>query len=336
VAIVQGATTASQFTIPPPSPVIRETDLEKIVCLGRGKVRDCYPADDGRLVFVTTDRLSAFDVVMPNGIPDKGRVLNGLTLFWFHHLHATLQNMHVGHHLVASTVESYPTCFWPYRAQLQGRSMMVRKVKILPVECIVRGYLAGSGWKSYKKDRTVCGISLPEGLRESDQLPEILFTPSTKAETGHDENISFEEMIVVLATKLGKSESDALALAEKLKYASAVIYKEASDYAREKGIIIADTKFEFGLDADDNLVLADEVLTPDSSRFWDMEKYEPGRDQESFDKQFVRNYLETLGWDKTPPGPELPMEIIEGTRQRYLEAYYRITGKNLPTLPSAA
>ncbi|HEY3416868.1 MAG TPA: phosphoribosylaminoimidazolesuccinocarboxamide synthase [Armatimonadota bacterium] len=291
------------------------TDMPSLALLNRGKVRDIYAVDPQRLLIVATDRLSAFDVVMPNGIPDKGRVLTQISLFWFNLLRDVARN-----HLISAQVQVYPPEIKKYRSQLEGRSMLVRRVKILPIECIVRGYLAGSGWKEYKEKGTVCGIQLPAGLRESDKLPEPLFTPSTKAESGHDMNISPTEA----AKLIGRD------LASKVEQTTLGLYKKAADYARTRGIIIADTKFEFGLDEGGNLILADEVLTPDSSRFWDVEKYQPGQPQESFDKQFVRDYLETLDWDKTPPGPVLPEEIIEGTRKRYLEAYERLAGKPLP------
>lgn len=290
------------------------TELPDVALLSRGKVRDVYAIDDARLLFVATDRISAFDVIMPNGIPDKGRVLTQISLFWFALLQDTVQN-----HLITADVQAFPPQLQPYRAQLDGRSMLVRRVKIQPIECIVRGYLAGSGWKEYQQSGTVCGIPLPAGLRESDKLPTPIFTPSTKAEQGHDINISPAEA----ATIVGEP------IARQLEDASLALYNQAAAYALTRGIIIADTKFEFGLDDNGNLVLADEVLTPDSSRFWDVETYQPGCAQESFDKQYVRDYLETLDWDKEPPAPVLPDDVVAGTRAKYLEAYRRLTGHAL-------
>jgi phosphoribosylaminoimidazole-succinocarboxamide synthase len=291
------------------------TELPELTLLNRGKVRDVYAVDDERLLFIASDRISAFDAVMPNGIPDKGRVLTQISLFWFARLQTLIRT-----HLLTAEVAAYPAMLQAYRAQLDGRSMLVRRVKILPVECIVRGYLAGSGWKEYKKQGTVCGIPLPTGLRESDQLPQPLFTPSTKADSGHDENISPAEAARILGDDL----------AARVATASVALYQAAAEYALSRGIIIADTKFEFGLDADGNLVLADEVLTPDSSRFWDVDLYRPGCSQDSFDKQYVRDYLETLDWNKEPPAPALPEVVVAGTRAKYLEAYRRLTGEELP------
>jgi phosphoribosylaminoimidazole-succinocarboxamide synthase len=251
---------------------------------------------------------------MPTPIPDKGVVLTQMSLFWFDFLKDLTEN-----HLVTAEVSRYPEACAPYREELSRRSMLVVKAEPLPVECIVRGYLAGSGLKEYRREGTVCGIKLPEGLREADRLPEPIFTPSTKAQEGHDVNISFEECARLIGEEL----------AEKVRDLSLAIYKKASAYAEERGIIIADTKFEFGL-YEGRLVLIDEVLTPDSSRFWPKDRYEPGRSQESFDKQFLRDWLEEIGWDKKPPAPELPPEIVEKTRQRYLEALKRLTGKDLP------
>ena len=293
--------------------VLLRSDLPGIPIVNRGKVRDVYAVDDQRLLIVATDRISAFDVVMPNGIPDKGRVLTQLSLFWFQ------RSQVVRNHLISANVSVYPSRLRPFRDQLDGRSMLVRKLKIVPIECIVRGYLAGSGWKEYKQHGTLCGISLPAGLRESDKLPAPIFTPSTKAESGHDINITHAQA----ATLVGER------IAQQLAETSIALYKAAADYASMRGIIIADTKFEFGLDEGNNLLLADEVLTPDSSRFWDVEKYEPGRAQESFDKQYVRDYLESLDWPKEPPAPILPDEVIARTREKYLEAYARIVGKPL-------
>jgi len=290
------------------------TEIPILSLLARGKVRDIYNVDEARLLFVATDRISAFDVVMPNGIPDKGRVLTQISLFWFEKLRAIAHN-----HLITADVRTYPPILRPYAEQLEGRSMLVRRVKIQPVECIARGYLSGSGWKEYRQNGTVCGIKLPPGLRESDKLPAPIFTPSTKAESGHDQNITMAQAVGIVGEHL----------AGKLRDTSLKLYQAAADYALTHGIIIADTKFEFGIDAGGNLVLADEVLTPDSSRFWEVAKYEPGRPQESFDKQYVRDYLETLKWNKEPPAPVLPDEVVTGTRARYLEAYERLTGKKL-------
>jgi phosphoribosylaminoimidazole-succinocarboxamide synthase len=296
------------------STALLTTDIPALSLLNRGKVRDVYTVDNSRLLFIATDRLSAFDVVMPNGIPDKGRVLTQISLFWFEKFHEMVRN-----HLITADVRTYPPILRPYSDQLTGRSMLVRKVKILPIECIVRGYLSGSGWKEYQRSGTVCGIQLPAGLRESDKLPAPIFTPSTKAETGHDQNITLAQTTTIVGERL----------AVMLQETSIKIYQAAADYARTRGIIIADTKFEFGLDDGGNLILADEALTPDSSRFWDVAKYEPGRAQDSFDKQYVRDYLETLDWKKEPPGPMLPDEVVAGTRAKYLEAYERLTGKPL-------
>ncbi len=290
-----------------------ETNFPGLKLLHRGKVRDLYEVD-GDLLMVATDRISAFDVVMPTPIPDKGKVLTQLSVFWFDFLKDLVPN-----HLITAEVEDFPPACKPYAEDLHLRSMLVRKTKPLPVECIVRGYLAGSGLKEYRRSGTVCGIKLPEGLQEADKLPEPIFTPSTKAQEGHDVNITFEEC----ARLIGED------LANKVRELSLEIYKKAASYAEERGIIIADTKFEFGL-LGDELLLIDEVLTPDSSRFWPREDYEPGRPQKSFDKQFLRDWLEEIGWDKRPPAPELPPDIVEKTRARYLEAYKRLTGKELP------
>jgi len=291
------------------------TEIPILSLLARGKVRDIYNVDEARLLFVATDRISAFDVVMPNGIPDKGRVLTQISLFWFEKLRAIAHN-----HLITADVRTYPPILRPYAEQIEGRSMLVRRVKIQPIECIARGYLSGSGWKEYRQSGAVCGIKLPPGLRESDKLPSPIFTPSTKAESGHDQNITMAQAVGIVGEHL----------ADKLRDTSIKLYQVAADYALTHGIIIADTKFEFGLDAGGNLTLADEVLTPDSSRFWDLAKYEPGRAQESFDKQYARDYLEALKWNKEPPAPVLPDEVVAGTRARYLEAYQRLTGKTLP------
>ncbi len=292
------------------SEVILKTDFKDLKLFRRGKVRDVYDLGD-KLLIVSTDRISCFDVVLPSGIPDKGKVLTGISIFWFDFIKDI-----IGHHLITADVHKYPVPLQKHKAQLAGRSMLVLKTKALPVECVVRGYLAGSGWKEYQKTKSVCGISLPEGLKESDPLPEVIFTPTTKADVGHDEGVNqkyVEELV-------GKE------VATRLKNVSIEIYKRASDYALKKGIIIADTKFEFGIHKDE-IIIIDEVLTPDSSRFWPSADFAPGASQPSFDKQFVRDYLETLEWDKTPPGPELPKEIIQATREKYLEAYRRLTSQ---------
>ncbi|CUS98519.1 phosphoribosylaminoimidazolesuccinocarboxamide synthase [Candidatus Kryptobacter tengchongensis] len=279
----------------------------------RGKVRDVYEAD-GYLLIVATDRISAFDVVLPNPIPYKGYVLNQISVFWFKFLSGVVKT-----HFITDDVNLFPEIFKKSYEQVVYRSMLVKKAKPLPVECIVRGYISGSAWKEYKKYGSVCGIKLPEGLRESDKLSEPIFTPSTKAETGHDENITFEKVVDLIGGEL----------AEKVRDLSLRIYIEAEEYARKKGIIIADTKFEFGLDENGELILIDEVLTPDSSRFWPLSEYEPGKPQPSFDKQYVRDYLESINWDKKPPAPELPEEVIKKTSDKYLEAYRLLTGEDL-------
>ncbi|GAB4337965.1 MAG: phosphoribosylaminoimidazolesuccinocarboxamide synthase [Desulfobulbaceae bacterium] len=291
-----------------------QTELQGLHLLHRGKVRDMYeiPGHDDKLLMIATDRISAYDVVMDDPVPGKGKVLTSLSLFWFDLLDDILPN-----HLITADVAEYPEVCRKHTEQLEGRSMLVRRARVLPVECIVRGYLSGSFWKAYQKDTNVCGFELPAGMRESDKFPAPLFTPSTKAEQGdHDENISLERMREIIGNTL----------AEKVADVSVRLYEKAADYAREKGIIIADTKFELGLTGDGELMLVDEVLTPDSSRFWPLDEYEPGRGQPSFDKQFLRDYLSTLDWDKTPPPPPLPQEIIEKTAARYQEALRRITG----------
>ncbi|HKL22581.1 MAG TPA: phosphoribosylaminoimidazolesuccinocarboxamide synthase [Tichowtungia sp.] len=278
-----------------------------------GKVREIFDAGD-KLLFVASDRISAFDCVMPNGIPDKGAVLNMISKFWFERTGGAVKN-----HMLSTDVADYPAPFNEYEDQLKGRSMLVKKTEVLPVECIVRGYLIGSGWKEYQKSETIGGMPLRSGYKMADKLDEPIFTPSTKAEQGlHDENISFDQMKEIVGEEK----------AEKLKALSLKLYKEAADYALTKGIIIADTKFEFG-ELDGELILIDEALTPDSSRFWPADSYEVGSSPLSYDKQFVRDYLETLDWDKTPPAPALPDEIIEKSRAKYLEAYERLTGKKL-------
>jgi phosphoribosylaminoimidazole-succinocarboxamide synthase len=292
-------------------------ELPGIKKLKSGKVREVFDLGDSYLL-VATDRISAFDCVMPNGIPRKGEVLTQISHFWFDRTAALVPN-----HRLAATQDPLPAVLAPHAAALAGRSMIVKKAKPLSIECVVRGYLAGSGWKEYRANRTVCGIALPEGLEESSELPEPVFTPATKAETGHDENIPFEE-----AARLVGQET-----AERVRSLSLTIYSEARRYAAERGIIIADTKFEFGY-VDGDLILIDEVLTPDSSRFWPADQYQPGRGQPSFDKQFVRDYLETLDWDKCPPAPALPPEIVAKTQAKYLDAYERLTGRPLTPVPA--
>ena len=289
-----------------------QLELPGIRKIKSGKVREIFDLGDS-LLLVATDRISAFDCIMPNGIPRKGEVLTQLSHFWFERFSALVPN-----HLLARADDPLPASLKLFAGQLLRRSMIVRKARPLAIECVVRGYLAGSGSKEYQKQQTVCGIKLPAGLQESSELPEPIFTPATKAETGHDENISFAE-----AVKIVGPDHAELARATSLK-----LYTDARAYARQRGIIIADTKFEFGV-ADGKLILIDEVLTPDSSRFWPADQYQPGRGQPSFDKQFVRDYLETLDWDKTPPAPALPPEVVAKTQAKYLEAYERLTGKKL-------
>jgi len=290
--------------------IVWETNLPGLKFLNRGKVRDLYEVGD-RLLIVATDRLSAFDVVLPTPIPDKGRVLTQLSLFWFDLLRDVIPN-----HVLSAA--DFPPELAAYREQLEGRSMLCKKTKPLPVECVVRGYLSGSGLKDYRATGKICGIPLPAGLQESDRLPEPIFTPSTKATAGHDENISFDEAALMIGDEL----------AERVRAVSLDIYRRAVAYAEPRGIILADTKFEFGL-VGDKLIWIDEALTPDSSRFWPADGYLPGRSQPSFDKQYVRDYLERIGWNKQPPGPELPPEVVEATRARYREAYRQLTGHEL-------
>lgn len=295
------------------SHVISTTEFKTLTLKGRGKVRDIYDLGD-RLLIVATDRISAFDVVMPNPIPDKGRVLTQLSKFWFDLTKETLAN-----HVISTEVELFPGECRPYQEMLRGRSMLVVKVDPLPVECVVRGYISGSGWEEYKKTGDVCGIRLPVGLVESSKLEEPIFTPATKAEVGlHDENITFERMEKIIGKEL----------AQKLRSLSMCIYKKARDFAEQKGILIADTKMEFGI-KDGKLLLIDELFTPDSSRFWPKDEYQPGGPQKSFDKQFLRDYLLSIKWDKNPPAPLLPEEVIQKTREKYLEAYERLVGNPL-------
>jgi phosphoribosylaminoimidazole-succinocarboxamide synthase len=295
------------------SRILLQTDFPEFTLHARGKVRDLYSLN-GQLLFVATDRISAFDYVLATGIPEKGRVLTQLSLFWFDFLKDTVKN-----HLVTADVDQYPAPLKKYVDDLRGRSMLVTKAQMIDIECVARGYLSGSGWKEYQQSGAVCGIKLPAGLKESDKLPEPIFTPATKALSGHDENISIEEM----AKRTGKE------LAEKLRDLTLKIYKTAADYAAGRGIIIADTKFEFG-QTSQGLVLADEVLTPDSSRFWPADKYQPGKAQESFDKQFVRDYLEAIKWNKQPPAPSLPEDVARKTSEKYIEAYRILAGRELP------
>ena len=292
---------------------VLQLELPGIKKLKSGKVREIFDLGDAFLL-VATDRISAFDCIMPNGIPRKGEVLTQLSHFWFERFASLIPN-----HLLAGANDPLPAALQPFAATVARRSMIVKKAKPLAIECVVRGYLAGSGWKEYRKSQTVCGIKLPAGLLESSELPEPIFTPSTKAESGHDENISFEEAAKVTGPEI----------AEQARAASLKIYSEARAYARQRGIIIADTKFEFGM-FEGKLILIDEVLTPDSSRFWPADQYQPGRSQPSYDKQFVRDYLETLDWNKTPPAPALPPDVVAKTQAKYFEAYEKITGHALP------
>jgi len=292
---------------------ILKTDFSGLNLISRGKVRDIYDLGDSLLI-VATDRISAFDVIMPNPIPDKGKILTQLSEFWLNYLKDVVEN-----HLISIDAGSFPESCRPYAAQLAGRTMWVKKARVLPVECIVRGYLAGSGWEDYKKTGQLCGIALPKGLIEAQKLPEPVFTPSTKAEQGeHDQNISFDEMARIVGREL----------AEKVRGVAIALYTRASEYAGGRGIILADTKFEFGI-VDGRLMLVDEVLTPDSSRFWPADRYSPGRSPESFDKQFLRDYLKASGWKVSDPAPALPENVIVNTRARYLEALKRLSGKEI-------
>ena len=294
--------------------VLLQTDIPELELYASGKVRDIYRVDSNHLLFVASDRISAFDYVLASGIPEKGRVLTQLSLFWFEFLKDVVPN-----HLTTADIAKYPAELQKYADQLRGRSMLVVSADMVTIECVVRGYISGSGWKEYKNGGSVCGIKLPSGLRESDKLPEPIFTPAIKATSGHDENISFERMVGLAGKELS----------EQLRDISIKIYKTAADYAETRGIIIADTKFEFG-HTPKGLVLADEVLTPDSSRFWPMDKYHPGGAQESFDKQYVRDYLESIKWNKQPPAPGLPSEVAKKTSEKYVEAYTQLTGHPLP------
>ncbi len=290
-----------------------KSELPTLGLLGQGKVRENYDLGE-HILMVATDRISAFDVILPQGIPRKGEVLTGLSVFWFNFLRGVVPT-----HFVTASVAEMPAEVHRYAQQLSGRAMLVRKLKIVPFECVVRGYLAGSGFADYMRSGSISGVALPKGLRESDKLPELIFTPSTKATVGHDENVSFE----TVRKELGGE------LAAKLKELSLKAYSRAADYAGSRGIILCDTKFEWGTTPAGELVLADEVLTPDSSRFWPADGYAPGKPQPSFDKQFVRDYLLSIRWDKKPPAPDLPADIVMRTSERYLEAYRRLTGKTL-------
>jgi phosphoribosylaminoimidazole-succinocarboxamide synthase len=294
--------------------VLLHTDFPDLELYASGKVRDLYLIDNDHLLFVATDRISAFDYVLATGIPQKGRVLTQLSLFWFDFLKSIVPN-----HLTTADVRRYPQELQKHAVQLRGRSMLVVRADMIAIECVVRGYLSGSGWKEYKAEGSVCGIPLPAGLRESDKLPQPIFTPAIKASSGHDENISFDRMVSLAGRELS----------EQLRELSIKVYQTAADYAETRGIIIADTKFEFGR-TPGGLVLADEVLTPDSSRFWPKDKYRPGGPQDSFDKQYVRDYLEAIKWNKQPPAPALPPEVAARTSEKYVEAYTQMTGHPLP------
>ena len=293
--------------------VLHHTEFPNLQLHASGKVRDVYRLDADRLLFVATDRISAFDYILATGIPHKGQVLTQISLFWFDFLKDVVPN-----HLISADVSQYPAELRPYADQLRGRSMIVMNANMFPVECVVRGYISGSAWKEYQASGKVCGIELPKGLRESDQLPEPIFTPATKATTGHDENISFDQMVTIVGAPVS----------EELRHLTLTVYKKAADYARQRGIIIADTKFEFG-QTPKGVTLADEVLTPDSSRFWPADRYQPGKAQDSYDKQYVRDYLEEIRWNKQPPAPALPTEVARKTSEKYLEAYQQLTGRKL-------
>src|SRR5215467_8699026 len=294
-------------------PVLLQTNFPDLELFASGKVRDVYQVGSDPLLFIATDRISAFDYVLASGIPHKGQVLTQISLFWFDFLKDIVPS-----HLVTADIAHYPAELQKYADQLRGRSMIVMRADMFPVECVVRGYISGSAWKEYKATGSVCGIDLPKGLRESDQLPEPIFTPATKATTGHDENISFDAMTKILGGELS----------EELRNLSLKVYSKAASYAQQRGIIIADTKFEFGRTAQ-GITLADEVLTPDSSRFWPGDRYQPGGAQDSYDKQYVRDYLEEIRWNKQPPAPELPAEVARKTSDKYLEAYQQHTGRAL-------
>lgn len=294
------------------SKLINNTDFIDLPLFIKGKVRNVYDLGD-KLLIVVTDRISAFDVIFPNLIPNKGNVLNSISEFWFN-----FTSDIIGNHMITTDVSQYPNGLSKYKEELQGRSMLVKKVNMVNAECIVRGYLEGSGLKEYNSTGTICGIKLPAGLKQADKLPEPIFTPSTKESEGHDINVSFEGLV----------ERIGMDLAVQLRDKSIALYNKVSEYALSKGLILADTKFEFGM-IDGKLVVADEMFTPDSSRFWDLNDYQPGKPQKSFDKQYLREYLETIDWDKTPPAPELPQEIIDKTAAKYMDAYKRITGKDI-------
>jgi phosphoribosylaminoimidazole-succinocarboxamide synthase len=294
------------------TPIILETDFAGVERHGRGKVRDVYNVD-GRLLIVATDRISAFDYILPTGIPHKGAVLTQLSIFWFDFVRDLTPT-----HFLTANVDEYPRPLHAFRDQLERRSMLVKRAEMVEIECVARGYISGSGWKEYREHGTVCGIRLPAGLKESDKLPEPIFTPATKAQSGHDENVSFERVVSLVGQDL----------AVRLRDLTLAIYNKAARYAETKGIVIADTKFEFGF-IDGSLVLGDEVLTPDSSRFWPAESYKPGGPQFSFDKQFVRDYLESIHWNKQPPAPVLPEEVAARTSEKYLQAYKILTGREL-------
>ena len=296
-------------------PVVRETSLPGLKLVSRGKVRDVYEVPPDKLLVVATDRLSAFDVVMAEGIPDKGTILTQLSVFWFKFFQGV-----VPHHFLTANVDEFPVSLKPFRDQVEGRAMLTDRAKPFPIECVVRGYLAGSGWKDYRATGAVCGVKLPAGLQESSKLDQPIFTPATKAESGHDENIAWEKVV----------ERIGVPAAEKLREYSLLLYSKARDYAESRGILLSDTKFEFGLRGNE-IILIDEVLTPDSSRFWPREGYQPGRPQPSYDKQFVRDYLESesLHWNKQPPPPHLPQEVVEKTSGKYREAYRLLTGTPL-------
>ena len=293
--------------------VLVKTNFPDLQLHASGKVRDVYNVDANHLLFVATDRISAFDYILATGIPNKGRVLTQISMFWFDFLRDIVPN-----HVATADVAQYPEALRKYADQLRGRSMLVKRAEMFPVECVARGYLSGSGWKEYQATGSVCGIKLPAGLRDSDQLPDPIFTPATKAVTGHDENISFDRAVEILGRET----------AETLRDLTLRIYKKASDYAKQRGIILADTKFEFGVTAA-GITLADEVLTPDSSRFWPADTYAPGKTQNSYDKQFVRDYLESIKWNKQPPAPALPAEVASKTSEKYMDAYRRLTGHDL-------